>query len=59
MKAYMENRYDIQELGLNELRPVIQEAWDAVPTEFLLQLAHSMPDRLIKCILKDGGQIDY
>ena len=59
IKNYIEDRYNLQELGLNELRQVIQEAWDAVPIEFLLLLAHSMPHRLQMCIEKGGGQIDY
>lgn len=59
MKDYIEIRYDVQELSLNELHPVVMEAWDAVPDEFLLRLAHSMPRRLQMCIERGGRQIDY
>jgi transposase len=61
MKDWLEDRYgdDLQEMGLNELRPAIHAAWDAVPTEFMLRLAHSMPRRLDLCIEAQGGHIDY
>jgi len=49
----------LQELGLNQLRAVVHEARDAVPTQSLLRLAHSMPRQLQMCIENQGGQIDY
>lgn len=58
MKSWIENHYDIQSLGLEELREVIEEAWETVPQEFLLRLAHSMPDRLQKCIDAGGKTIN-
>lgn len=59
MKSYIEQFYDIQNLSLRELRAAIIEAWEAVPEDWLLQLAHSMPDRLRECIRRGGRLIDY
>ncbi|KAM7183576.1 hypothetical protein V8F33_013490 [Rhypophila sp. PSN 637] len=59
LKAWMEDNFDIQAMGSQELRPVIQAAWDAIPGDLLLRLAHSMPERLQKCIQKEGNYIDY
>jgi len=59
MKNWIELRYDIQSLNTDELRKAVQEAWDAVPEDFLLSLAHSMVERLEKVILKNGESIEY
>jgi hypothetical protein len=60
LKNYVEDHYpDFQRLSLAALRTAIQEAWDAIPEDLLLRLAHSMPDRLRKVIAADGGCIEY
>lgn len=51
LKNYVEDHHpDLQRLSLTALRTAIQEAWDAIPEDLLLRLAHSMPDRLQKVI---------
>ena len=50
-------KYNLQDLNLNELRIAIRAAWEAVPEEFLLTLAHSMPERLRKVIENNGDRI--
>ena len=56
MKDWIElnSPVDIQLLSPAQLKPLIQKAWDAVPREWLLQLAHGMPDRLRRCIEVGG-----
>ena len=44
------NCEDIQELDLPDLRRLLEAAWEAVPEDLLLRLAHSMPRRLQMCI---------
>ena len=59
LKNYIEDHYDLQRLSLATLRTAIEEAWDAIPEDFLLRLAHSMLDRLRKVIAANGGSIEY
>jgi transposase len=59
MKHWIESRYDIQSFTESTLRPVIQEAWNAVPEYWLRHLSHTMPDRLRKCIASGGKKIPY
>lgn len=59
MKSWIESNCDIQSLSLWELRGKIQEAWDAIPEDFLLELAHSMPRRLQMVIDANGESIPY
>jgi hypothetical protein len=59
MKAWIEDRYDLQSLNSAQLRAAIGEAWEAVPEDLLLRLAHSMPQRLRLLIEKEGGEIEY
>lgn len=59
LKSLIELRYDIQSLTPKKLREAVQEAWDDVPEEFLLRLAHSMPERMRQIIEKGGDSIDY
>lgn len=60
LKNYVEDYHlDLQRLSLTALRTAIQEAWDAIPEDLLLRLAHSMPDRLRKVIAADGRSIEY
>jgi hypothetical protein len=59
MKDWIEKHYNIQSLNLRRLRAAVIEAWNAVPLDWLKQLAHSMPRRLRKVIENEGGRIDY
>ena len=59
MKNWLEEHYDVQQLKLPELRQAIQEAWEAVPQDLLIRLAHSMPERLRMVIANGGGRIQY
>jgi transposase len=59
MKNWIEHNCDIQSLSLQELRAKIQEAWEAIPKDFLLELAHSMPRRLQMVIDLNGETIPY
>jgi transposase len=59
MKDWIERHYDIQSLNRAQLRQAVQEAWDAVPADFLRGLAHSMPARLRKVIEMEGGRTGY
>lgn len=59
MKSWIEEHYDIQGLSRARLKQVVQEAWEAVPSDFLRRLAHSMPQRLQKVIENEGGRILY
>ena len=59
MKNWIEDNYDVDVLSLPQLRQAIQWAWDAVPLDFLRQLAHGMPGRLRQVIEKKGGRIEY
>ena len=59
MKSRVEANYDIQSLNLAELREAIWAAWEAIPEDLLLRLAHSMPERLRLVIEKQGEGIRY
>jgi len=59
MKNWIEYHYDVEALSSPELRQAVQRAWDAVPPDFLRQLAHTMPSRLRQVIANGGGRIDY
>lgn len=59
MKDWIENHYDLQSLNVQQLREAIEAAWEAVPASFLLELAHSMPRRLRKCIELKGKSTGY
>lgn len=59
MKNWLEEHYDVQSLDLTRLRQAVQEAWEALPPEFLRRLAHSMPQRLQKVIDNQGDRVLY
>ena len=59
MKCRVEANYDIQSLSLAELRVAVWTAWEAIPEDFLLRLAHSMPERLRRVIENKGESIRY
>lgn len=41
-------------MSISELRIALQEAWDAVPEDFLIELLESMPERC-KAVIEAGG----
>jgi DDE superfamily endonuclease len=45
MKDWIQEHYDDNLRGYNELRAAIIAAWEAVPTAYLLELLESMPAR--------------
>ncbi|KAK4641472.1 hypothetical protein QC761_0074400 [Podospora bellae-mahoneyi] len=59
MKDWLELHYNIQLLNKAALRRAILEAWEAVPSEYVLGLIHSMPRRLEKCIALEGQLTGY
>ncbi|KAK4666774.1 hypothetical protein QC763_0050450 [Podospora pseudopauciseta] len=59
MKNWIELNYDVEALSKTALRRAILAAWEAVPRDWLLQLAHSMPGRLQKIIDAEGKLIPY
>ena len=59
IKSRVEANYDIPSLNLAELREAIWAAWEAIPEDLLLRLAHSMPERLRLVIEKQGEGIRY
>ena len=50
---------DIQDLGLQQLRGPLMDAWMAVPEDWLLHLAHGMPRRLQLSLEANGNTIYY
>ncbi|KAK4105716.1 hypothetical protein N658DRAFT_388991, partial [Parathielavia hyrcaniae] len=54
MKKWIEDHHDVEALSLPQLRQAVQGAWDAVPPDFLRQLAHTMPGRLQQVIANGG-----
>jgi hypothetical protein len=59
MKNWIEENYDVEALSIPQLREAVQRAWDAMPTDFLRRLAHTMPDRLRQVIENEGDRIRY
>ena len=51
--------YNPRRLGLDELRRIIQEAWDAVPDELIYDLYASWRDRCQAVIDARGGPTKY
>ena len=46
MKEYISQRYGEQEIPLERLRPVVEDAWQVVPEDMLENLMRSMPQRI-------------
>ena len=64
MKKFIQDHYtligyDPRRVGLDELRRIIQEAWDAVPDEFISDLYASWRDRCKAVIDAGGGPTKY
>lgn len=64
MKNYIQDHYsltgyDPRRVGLDELRRIIQEAWDAVPDEFVSDLYASWQDRCKSVIDAREGPTKY
>jgi hypothetical protein len=45
--------------GIEDLKKAIQEAWDAIPTSYLLKLVNSMPHRVQAIKEMQGKNIPY
>lgn len=59
MKAWLDDHYDLGLLTLDDLKHAINEAWDAVPRELLINVALSIPTRLKECLDNDGSPTRY
>ncbi len=58
-EKYFEAYYDASRISLERLRPIIQEAWDAVPDEFIEGLLESWWRRCQAVIDAQGGSTKY
>ena len=63
MKDFIEDRYPDLENGrerrTEELRRIIQEAWDSIDGDFLENLIHSMPRKCQAVFDAQGGATKY
>ena len=63
MKDYVQERYPSLGRGKqrthDELRAIVQEAWNSVPDEYLDDLIESMPKRCRAVLEADGGPTKY
>jgi hypothetical protein len=59
MKSWIADHYNLEVLNSAQLRAAIKTAWEAVPEDLLLRLAHSIPRRLQLVIENGGGGIEY
>ena len=64
IKTYIEDFffrlwYDPQSINLDNLRQIVEEAWDAVPDEFIKNLYESWWDRCDAVIRTGGGPTRY
>jgi len=64
MKRYIQERYyrayyDASKIPFEELRAIIQEAWDAVPNDFIEKLFESWYERCQAVIDAEGGPTRY
>jgi hypothetical protein len=59
MKDWIQERYDDNLRGYDELRTAIIEAWNTVPESYLLELLKSMPARCQAVIDADGKHTRY
>jgi transposase len=55
MKDYIQERYEDSLTKYPALRQAVQEAWDAVPIEYLTELLQSMPARCRAVVEAEGG----
>jgi hypothetical protein len=59
MKDWIQERYNDNLRGYDQLRTAITEAWNAVPESYLLELLESMPARCQAVIDADGKHTRY
>ena len=59
MEIHCPHPLGIQYLESNELKALVFAAWEAVPGDWLLQLAHGMVRRLQMCIEAGGATINH
>ena len=60
--AYLERKLDARRTEINnikKLREVLQEEWDKIPKEYILDLIGSMTDRCKAVIKAKGGNTKY
>ena len=58
MKDYIMNNYD-EKLSYDELRQAVNDAWKAIPAEFLDKLVNEMGDRCQAVIDADGKYVAF
>lgn len=59
IKDYISQRYGSMVIALDDMKFVIQDAWDAVPKWLLESLVNSMPERVAEVIRQQGGPTHY
>jgi hypothetical protein len=59
MKDWIQDQYDDNLRGSNQLREAINAAWNAVPKSFLSELIESMPARCQAVIDANGSHTRY
>ena len=63
MKSYIQAHYPEFERGsqrpINEVRVIIQEAWESITSQQLLRFIESMPRRCQAVVEANGGPIPY
>lgn len=59
LKNYIERNYPKVHISYDELRRLVQEAWESITHETIRALIQEMGDRCIEVILADGGHTKY
>jgi len=55
MKDYIQGRYPEVHRSYKRLRTVVQEAWESITHERIIELVRTMPERCIDVIVANGG----
>jgi hypothetical protein len=59
IREYISQRYGEQDISLDRLKPVVEDAWQEVPEYMLENLTRSMPKRVQQVIEREGAATDY
>lgn len=59
MKDWIQRNYGPGDMELERLRIIVQQAWDAVPEEYLESLLNSMHNRCREVIDRHGYATSY
>lgn len=59
MKDYIEKKFGDVQLSYDRLRAAVQEAWDELPREKLIELVQSMKQRCEDVIAAEGGHTKW